>query len=261
MFVSSSRRLEFRFMRRGLRAVIAIGVLATAASLGLTVQACDSQPESSAPEGASPALTAQTSESDSETAQQGVASIAQTSESDSETDQQGVASIAPTSESDSEMPPPGEIRFVAKNKVATANTIFRSWKFTKVEVDAEHPEKSVIELEVDIGSVDTGIKKRDNHLLEEEFFHTEKYPTAALRIYDASPTDEANTYAGKMDMEIRGVKKTFDLKFSVAGEDSKDVSGKITLKRTDFGVGEPFKSLNPMSIEDEIPVTFTAHLP
>lgn len=241
-----SPQFQSRFIKRGLSALLAVGVLAGGASLLLTLQACDSAPESAATSEAAPALTAQASDSVSEAPSSGEASN---------------DPAAQTSDSEAASPPPGEIRFVAKNKVATANTIFRSWKFTKVEIDAEHPEKSVIEIEVDISSVDTGIKKRDNHLLEEEFFHAEKYPTATLRIYDASPTDEANGYAGKLDMEIRGVKKTFDLNFSVTGEDAKDVSGTITVKRTDFGVGKPFKSLNPMSIEDEIPITFTARLP
>ena len=77
--------------------------------------------------------------------------------------------------------PPGKIGFVGKNKVATANSTFESWKFTKVEIDRANPEKSAVELEVDVASRSTGIPKRDDHLRTADFFEVKKFPTAAIR--------------------------------------------------------------------------------
>ena len=53
-------------------------------------------------------------------------------------------------------------------------------KFTdftgKIEVDREHPETSAVTAQIDVSSIDTRIKKRDDHLRSAEFFNAEKFP-------------------------------------------------------------------------------------
>jgi polyisoprenoid-binding protein YceI len=52
-------------------------------------------------------------------------------------------------------------------------------KFTnfsgKVEIDREHPENSSVTAQIDVRSIDTRIKKRDDHLRSPEFFNVEKF--------------------------------------------------------------------------------------
>ncbi len=54
-------------------------------------------------------------------------------------------------------------------------------KFTnftgRVEVDREHSENSSVTAQIDVRSIDTRIKKRDDHLRSAEFFNVEKFPT------------------------------------------------------------------------------------
>lgn len=156
---------------------------------------------------------------------------------------------------------PGKIEMVSKNKIATAHCIFHDWKFTDVHIDRENVGESYVNIEVDIHSFDSKIQKRNEHLMEEEFFHVEKFSTATIKIHDVSAAEGEGNYHGKIDLNIRGVEKTMDLDFTLTDTDPMLVSGEVVILRTDFGIGKPYKKLNPMSIEDEVPLTFSATLP
>jgi len=58
-------------------------------------------------------------------------------------------------------------------------------KFTrfsgKIDVDREHPENSSVTAQIDVHSIDTHIKKRDDHLRSPEFFNVEKFPQMTFR--------------------------------------------------------------------------------
>src|SRR5262245_23549435 len=53
----------------------------------------------------------------------------------------------------------------------------RFMKFSgRIEVDREHPENSSVAAQIRVRSLDTRIKKRDDHLRSAEFFNVEKFP-------------------------------------------------------------------------------------
>ncbi|MFZ0915893.1 MAG: YceI family protein [Candidatus Udaeobacter sp.] len=58
-------------------------------------------------------------------------------------------------------------------------------KFTrfsgKIDVDREHPENSSATAQIDVRSIDTQIKKRDDHLRSPEFFNVEKFPQITFK--------------------------------------------------------------------------------
>ena len=58
-------------------------------------------------------------------------------------------------------------------------------KFTsfsgKIDVDREHPENSSVTAQIDVRSIYTRIKKRDDHLRSPEFFNVEKFPQITFR--------------------------------------------------------------------------------
>jgi polyisoprenoid-binding protein YceI len=58
-------------------------------------------------------------------------------------------------------------------------------KFTrfsgKIDVDREHPENSSVTAQIDMRSIDTRIRKRDDHLRSAEFFNVEKFPYIMFR--------------------------------------------------------------------------------
>jgi polyisoprenoid-binding protein YceI len=58
-------------------------------------------------------------------------------------------------------------------------------KFTrfsgKIDIDREHPENSSVTAQIDVRSIDTQIKKRDDHLRSAEFFNVEKFPQMTFK--------------------------------------------------------------------------------
>ena len=99
-------------------------------------------------------------------------------------------------------------------------------KFTnfsgRIEVDREHPENSSVTAQIDVRSIDTRIKKRDDHLRSAEFFNVEKFP--------------------RMTFKSRSVKRT--------GPQSGDILGDLTM----HGVTKPItlhvKLLTPINETD-----------
>lgn len=156
--------------------------------------------------------------------------------------------------------PPGYIKFVGENTIATANGEFKKWKIASAKVDPADPTASFIEIEIDVASLDTDNQKRDDHLRNPDFFEVEKWPTAKVRVHSVTK-GEGTEYAAKFDVTIRDKEKTLDGTFAVVVQDPPTVEGKIVLDRMDFGVGQPYSALNPMSIGQEIPITFRAVLP
>ena len=162
-------------------------------------------------------------------------------------------------------PSAGEIEFVGRNALVKAEGRFESWHFTRVAIDREAPERSVVEVEVDVASLDTGIGRRDDHLRSPDFFDVEKFPTALVRVSNArlrgESTDGHPVYLARFELEIHGVRKTIEVEFELVSASPPEVRGDLVLDRLDFGIGGPHKGWNPMSIREQIPVRFHAVLP
>lgn len=156
---------------------------------------------------------------------------------------------------------PGKIEFVGKNMLVTANGSFHDWHFTKVRLGSDDMPVKEVTLEVDVASLDTASKKRDEHLRTADFFDTEKYPTATLRVYDIQRA-EGDAYLAKLDFDMHGVQKTYeDFAFDVTNTGPVQVEGEFEFSRMDFEIGEPHKKLSPMSIKEKIQINFSAMLP
>ena len=96
-------------------------------------------------------------------------------------------------------------------------------KFTnfsgRIEVDREHPENSSVTAQIDVKSIDTRIKKRDDHLRSAEFFNGEKFP--------------------QMTFKSRSVKRT--------GPQSGDILGDLTIHSVTKPITLHVKLLTPMN--------------
>ncbi len=83
-------------------------------------------------------------------------------------------------------------------------------KFTKfsgkIDVDREHPENSSVTAQIDVRSIDTRIKKRDDHLRSAEFFNVEKFPQMTFKSHSVKQTGpQSGDILG--DLTIHGVTK------------------------------------------------------
>ena len=87
-------------------------------------------------------------------------------------------------------------------------------KFTSfggtIEVDREHPENSSVTAQIEVASIDTHIKKRDDHLRSAEFFNVEKFPRIMFKSRSVKRTDpQSGDILG--DLTMHGVTKAITL--------------------------------------------------
>jgi polyisoprenoid-binding protein YceI len=118
-------------------------------------------------------------------------------------------------------------------------------KFTKYTVtldfSADSLATSKLDVVVDMGSLDTGDKERDETLKSADLFAVAKFPQS--RFTSTQITKTANGYDAVGKLTIRGVSHDVHVPFSfrTADEQGKPAGyllGKTTIKRLDFGVGQ-----------------------
>jgi len=130
----------------------------------------------------------------------------------------GLGAVASAAESYKFDPSGSTIGFSVHQFLGTTHGKFTSFS-GRIEVDREHPENSSVTVQIDVRSIDTRIKKRDDHLRGAEFFDVEKFP--------------------RMTFKSRSVKRT--------GPQSGDILGDLTM----HGVTKPItlhvKLLTPIS--------------
>lgn len=101
--------------------------------------------------------------------------------------------------------------------------------------------------EIDVNSIDTGVKMRDDHLRSPDFFEVEKFPKMTFTSTSIEKTTQKDRYKLKGNLTLKGITKpvTMDLWYRGTIEDDKgrkiagfQITG--TLNRLDFNVGEKF---------------------
>jgi polyisoprenoid-binding protein YceI len=117
-------------------------------------------------------------------------------------------------------------------------------KFTKfdgkIDIDREHPENSSVTARIAVGSIDTGIAKRDIHLRSPEFFAVEKYPDIMFKSRSVKQTGpQAGDILG--DLTMHGVTKpiTLHVKLLTSPNETKQTRWSVTtdpLKRREFNL-------------------------
>jgi polyisoprenoid-binding protein YceI len=117
-------------------------------------------------------------------------------------------------------------------------------KFTKfngkIEVDREHPENSSVTAQIDVRSIDTRIKKRDDHLRSPEFFNVEKFPQITFKSRSVKRTGpESGDILG--DLTMHGVTRptTLHVKLLTPINDTNRTRWAVTtepISRREFGL-------------------------
>jgi polyisoprenoid-binding protein YceI len=117
-------------------------------------------------------------------------------------------------------------------------------KFTKfngkIDVNREHPENSSVTAQIDVRSIDTRIKKRDDHLRSAEFFNVDKYPQITFKSRSVKQTGpQSGDILG--DLTIHGVTKpvTLHMKLLTPLNDTSRTRWAVTvdpLTRRDFNL-------------------------
>ena len=118
-------------------------------------------------------------------------------------------------------------------------------RFTKfsgeIDIDREHPEKSLVSAKIDVRSIDTRIPKRDDHLRSAEFFDVAKFPEITFKSRSVKQTGpQSGDILG--DLTLHGVTKPITLHvklLSPLSNDTKQTRWAVTtepLKRREFNL-------------------------
>lgn len=112
-------------------------------------------------------------------------------------------------------------------------------------LDEAAPEKSTVNVTIDVAGLNTGIPKFDEHLKSADFLDTAKFPTATFKStkVDVTGKDTANVTG---DLTLHGVTKPVTLEMKLNKLDANPMnnkktagfSGKIVLKRSEFGISQ-----------------------
>ena len=101
------------------------------------------------------------------------------------------------------------IGFSVRQFLGTTHGKFTSFS-GRVEVDREHPENSSVTAQIDVRSIDTQIKKRDDHLRSAEFFDVGKFPRITFKSRSVKRTSpQSGDIVG--DLTMHGVTKPITL--------------------------------------------------
>ena len=129
------------------------------------------------------------------------------------------------------------LRFTATAQGESFQGEFKRYTPT-VALDPGKPESVKIAAEVDVTSVDTRNKERDDALATAEFFGFDRFPKARFRTTSCKAGSGAGAYDCEAELTIRD--KTRKLRFPFTFGDSggaATLKAEATLKRLDYDVG------------------------
>lgn len=130
-----------------------------------------------------------------------------------------------------------KIGFAIKNMGLTVNGTLKNPRVNKFYFDKDSLSKSRIDVSVPVSTINTSNKTRDNHLQQEEYFNTAKYPNIRMRS-KKFVKESSGKIRGYFYVTIKGVSR--EVNFPVTVSTSKGITnfkGNFKLNRLNFGVG------------------------
>ena len=114
-------------------------------------------------------------------------------------------------------------------------------RFTAVIVTAEDPSKSTVEASIEVASVNTNQKDRDNHLRTNDFFKVDEFPNITFTSGSVVLDGDDITVVG--DLSLRGVTKSVTLTGEFGGivtdgygQTKAGFTASTKINRHDYGV-------------------------
>uniref|UniRef100_A0A831ZXF0 Polyisoprenoid-binding protein n=1 Tax=Desulfacinum infernum TaxID=35837 RepID=A0A831ZXF0_9BACT len=116
----------------------------------------------------------------------------------------------------------------------------------KVVFDPAHPEKGSLEVSIPVGSINTRVAQRDDHLRSPDFFDAAKYPVMTFVSREIRPGQEPGRFIARGVLTIKNVSRPLDLPFAFLGirpdpfDPKREIAGfeaHVSLDRLEFGVG------------------------
>lgn len=153
-------------------------------------------------------------------------------------------------------PPHAKVTFsTVHNTISDVEGLFNIFDAT-IRTSKENFSDATFEVEIDVASIDTEVKMRDDHLRSADFFEVEKYPKMTFKSNSIKKAGKKNHYKVTGDLMLRGVSKsiTLDLWYrgTIQNDQGKSIAGfQVTgvVNRKEFNVGNDFPAA---LISDEV---------
>ncbi|MBI3467176.1 MAG: YceI family protein [Planctomycetes bacterium] len=119
----------------------------------------------------------------------------------------------------------------------------------------DDPSKNSFQVQIQTESVDTAVKKRDDHLKSPDFFNTKQFPTITFKSTQVKKAD-GDTLDVTGDLTLHGVTKSVTAKVTKTGTGKfggrvlAGVEANLRIKRSDFGMNFMLEGIG-----DEIRIT------
>lgn len=131
-------------------------------------------------------------------------------------------------------------------RVKHMNTAYVYGRFNQFSgtlvVDEKNPERSSVQFEIDINSVDTRDAKRDEHLRGPDFFNARQFPKATFKSTRVRKINDT-TVEVQGNLTLRGVTKPLTVRVTFTGKGRNPRGQEIigfettfTIKRSEFGI-------------------------
>jgi len=126
-------------------------------------------------------------------------------------------------------------------------------------IDEERPERSEVEVVVDLTSLDTGNATRDRHLKSSDFLGVSEYPRATAKLAGFT-LDDAEHLTAQVELDLHSHRHSFPMRFTIVDRDARRIAGEVMLDRTAYDIG-PTGWRNPLRVGNEIAVNIEAVVP
>jgi len=104
--------------------------------------------------------------------------------------------------------------------------------------DEKDVSNSKVSASVKISTIETGIKRRNRHLQEEEYFNAQKYPTITITSTEIKAGKEPKNYILYGKITMKGITKHIQIPFVTTHYQNKLLlSAQFKLNRKEFGIG------------------------
>ena len=128
--------------------------------------------------------------------------------------------------------------------------------FERFSIDFDIKEdyhQSILKVDIESASINSGNSMRDEHLLEEDFFNVEKFPTISFE--STSIADGDTSYVAKGNLTLMNQTKTIDVPFkhlgkgtNTNGEAFEAFEGSFVFDRVEYGMEEVTGAGNVVTI-------------
>ena len=105
-------------------------------------------------------------------------------------------------------------------------------------------------IRVAAASIDTGVKKRDDHLRSADFFDAAKYPDITFSATSVALSGEGATVSGTLTVRDQTRPVTVSGTVSAHGQDEISLDAELPVNRGDYGLS--FNQLGMMSLDNII---------